>query len=76
MNKKTEEIVELHMSMSDRETYLEDNPQMKQVILNAPSVGDSMRLGVKRTDDNFNSLLKHIKKGNEKGITKSTIKTR
>lgn len=76
MNKETEEIEEIFMSFSQREEYLKNNPHMEQVILQAPAIGDSARLGIRRTDDNFNSLLKHIKKGNEKGFTKSTIKTR
>jgi hypothetical protein len=73
---KTDEIYDMLMKIADRETYLKTNPHIKQIITKAPSIGDAHRLGVVKTPDSFNSLLKHIKKGNSKGITKSTIKTR
>jgi len=73
---KTDEIYDMLMKIADRETYLKKNPHIKQIITKAPSIGDPHRLGVVKTPDSFNSLLKHIKKGNSKGITKSTIKTR
>jgi hypothetical protein len=73
---KTDEIYDMLMKIADRETYLKKNPHIKQIITKAPSIGDAHRLGVVKTPDSFNSLLKHIKKGNSKGITKSTIKTR
>jgi hypothetical protein len=73
---KTDEIYDMLMKIADRETYLKTNPHIKQIITKAPSSGDAHRLGVVKTPDSFNSLLKHIKKGNSKGITKSTIKTR
>lgn len=73
---KTDEIYDMLMKIADRETYLKKNPHIKQIITKAPSIGDPHRMGVVKTPDSFNSLLKHIKKGNSKGITKSTIKTR
>ena len=72
----TGEITEISMKISERDQYVIDNPHMKQLITGAPSIGDPHRMGVVRTPDSFNSLLKHIKKGNSKGITKSTIQTR
>ena len=73
---KTDEQYDMLMKIADREAYLKKNPHIKQIITKAPSIGDAHRLGVVKTPDSFNSLLKHIKKGNSKGITKSTIKTR
>ena len=73
---KTDEIYDMLMKIADRETYLKKNPHIKQIITKAPSIGDPHRMGVVKTPDSFNSLPKHIKKGNSKGITKSTIKTR
>lgn len=73
---KTDEQYDMLMKIADRETYLKKNPHIKQIITKAPSIGDPHRMGIVKTPDSFNSLLKHIKKGNSKGITDSTIKTR
>ena len=73
---KTDEKYDMLMKIADRETYLKKNPHIKQIITGAPSIGDPHRMGIVKTPDSFNSLLKHIKKGNSKGITDSTIKTR
>jgi predicted nucleic acid-binding Zn ribbon protein len=76
-NTDTGEQFDMMMKIADKETWLKKNPNMKQRITKAPSLSyDSVGLGVRKTDDNFNSLLKHIKKGNSKGYTESTIKTR
>jgi hypothetical protein len=64
------------MKMSELDEFKEKNPHLQQFLTKGPSFGDSMRMGIRKTDDNFNSLLKHIKKGNSKGFTESTIKTR
>lgn len=56
--------VETHiLSLSEREEYLKNNPNKKQ-LLSVPSLGDSVRLGVTRTPDSFQSLLKNISKNN------------
>ncbi len=73
---KTDEQYDMLMKIADREAYLKKNPHIKQIITKAPSIGDPHRMGIVKTPDSFNSLLKHIKKGNSKGITDSTIKTR
>ena len=75
-NKETGDESDHLLKISEYDQFKADNPHLERVINSAPALGDSMRLGVRRTDDNFNSLLKHIKKGNSKGITKSTINTR
>lgn len=75
-NTETGKVSDIRMKISERDQYVIDNPHMKQLITGAPSIGDAHRMGVVKTPDSFNSLLKHIKKGNSKGITDSTIKTR
>jgi hypothetical protein len=75
VNEKTGEAEDHFMKISELDAFRETNPHLKQKV-SAPSIGDSVRLGVHKTPDSFNSLLKHIKKGNDKGFTKSTIKTR
>ena len=68
---ETEEIVTHYLTIKEREEFLEANPQYKQVLA-APSYGDSVRLGVRRHDDNFNDVLKKVK-SHHRG---STIQTR
>lgn len=75
-NTNTGEEEDHMMKIAEYDQFKEDNPHLERIITTAPPLGDSMRLGVRKTDDNFNSLLKHIKKGNSKGFTKSTINTR
>lgn len=76
MNSETKEVIDLQLKLAERETYLKENPHMVQVITSAPTLGDSVRMGIRKTDDNFNSLLKHIKKGTSTRKNESTIKTR
>jgi len=70
-NKETQETETHILSLSQREKYLQDNPDMIQVP-SAPAIGDSVRLGIRRIDDNFNDVLKKAK-GAHRG---STIETR
>lgn len=70
-NETTGEVITDRMSLSEREAFLTNNPDYKQV-LSTPSIGDPMRLGVKKTPDSFQDLLRHAKKAH-KG---STIQTR
>ena len=57
---ETNEIVSHYLTLKEREEFLETNPQYKQVLA-APVYGDSVRLGVRRHDDNFNDVLKNVK---------------
>lgn len=75
-NEETNEVSEMMMKISELDDFKEANPHLKQMITGAPSIGDPYRMGVSKTPDSFNSLLKHIKKGNDRGRIKSTIKTR
>ena len=61
---ETGEQVDKIMKMDDREAYLSSNPNMKQVITKAPSLGDPHRMGIIKTPDSFNSLMKNIHKNN------------
>lgn len=61
-NKETGEVHDELMKMDDRESYLSNNPLMKQIITGAPSIGDPHRMGIIKTPDSFNSLLKNIHK--------------
>lgn len=49
------------MSNSERELYLKDNPNIIQTFKRFPGVVDSVRIGVRRPDDNFRDVLKKAK---------------
>lgn len=75
LNTTTGETFTEIMSISEREEYLKANPNIQQQIVSAPSLGDPIRLGLKKPDNGFRDRLKEIKKAHSKGLTKSTIQT-
>lgn len=60
-DKNTEEEFERVMSNSERELFLEENPHIIQTFKKFPGVVDSVRIGVRRPDDNFRDVLKKAK---------------
>lgn len=60
----TGEELELVMKFDERTEYLLANPNITQTITSAPALGDAARLGVTKTPDSFNSLMKHIHRNN------------
>ena len=64
-NTVTEEIYDKIMSWSSREEYLIENPNL-EVIMGAPAMGDSVRLGIKKPDQGFNEVLSKIHAANYK----------
>lgn len=61
-NKSTEEVTERFMSISAMEQFLVDNPDMEIYHASAPAIGDTVRMGMKKTPESFRSLLKNISK--------------
>jgi hypothetical protein len=59
---ETGENFEKIMKMDEREVYLSTNPHIRQTITKAPALGDPHRMGVIKTPDSFNSLMKNIHK--------------
>ena len=58
----------LDLTMSEREKYLEDNKDtVIQIITSAPSLGDPVKLGVKKPDQGFRDVLREIKKSHPRG---------
>ncbi len=51
------------MSISELDKFEKKNPHLEQVI-KAASIGDPMRLGVRKIDGGFRDVLKTIKKNN------------
>ena len=70
-NQETKESFSSFMPIKEMEQYLSDNPSVK-LQLSTPGIVDSVRVGVTKTPDSFNSLLKNIKKR----YHRSTIETR
>lgn len=60
-NKETEEITERFFKVSEMEQFLKDNPNQEITHQSPPAIGDPVRLGVRKADGEFRSLLKHIK---------------
>ena len=67
----TGDVTEHIMKISDLDQFKKDNPNLQQV-LGAPGLHSGQGLG-KKPDQSFRELLSHIKKGNSKGTSKSTI---
>lgn len=55
------EVFDLFMKIADREVYLQDNPQIQQVITSGTPMIDSARLGRAKPDQGFRDLLTSIK---------------
>jgi len=65
---KTDETFEKFLSLSDRETFLNENPHIKQIH----TTGLNAVRGVDvRPDNTWNDVLKSIKKANYKSTIES-----
>jgi len=73
INNDTGEEFEEFMSISALDVYLEENKNVTQLVNGAPLIHSGR--GLQKPDAGFRDLLKHVKKGNSKGITRSTINT-
>lgn len=59
-NNVTGVIEDLFMSMSARETYLAEHPELEVVILQPVGFGDPVRMGITRPDQGFKEVLQKI----------------
>ena len=73
LNNETGEEYEEFMSISALDTYLEENPNVTQLVNGAPMISSGRGMG--KPDAGFRDVLKQIKKNANKGITRSTINT-
>lgn len=64
-DKNTDEIFDKIMSWDARQKYLEENSNL-EVVMGAPAMGDSVRLGIRKNDDGFREVLSKISKANYK----------
>lgn len=59
-NNLTGEVKDVTMKIAARDQYLLDNPDCEFIITQAPSLGDSIRLGIKRPDGAWKEVLQKI----------------
>lgn len=71
LDSKTNEQYTVEMKIAERDDFLEKNPHIEQLIVSAPAMLDSHRLGVTKVPSDFNNLMKKIKKAN-RGSTINT----
>jgi hypothetical protein len=71
INNKTGKEFTDFMSLSELDTFLKENPDVTQGVGSPAIIAGTPG----KPDNGFRDLLKHIKKGNNKGITRSTINT-
>lgn len=71
-NKKTEEITEKFLKISELDQYRSDNPDL-ETIPQAPGLSDPVRLGRLKPSDGFRDVLGKIKSGSP-GSTINTFK--
>jgi len=55
------EIFDKFMKIAEREVYLQDNPQIQQVITGSAPLIDSARLGRAKPDQGFRDILTSMK---------------
>lgn len=65
-DKETGERFEKIMKISELDEFRNNNPHLKTLILGAPSIGDSYRLGRHKPDDGFRDVLKNVKHHHKK----------
>lgn len=64
-DKKTGETFDSILSLSEREKFLAENPHVEQLIVSAPGIVDSWRVGVTKPDNGWRDVLRSIKKANK-----------
>lgn len=74
-NKETEEVFDKLMTWTDRQQYLQDNPNLEGVMGN-PALGDPVRLGIRKTDDGFREVLSKIGQSNYKSNLSNKLSRR
>lgn len=71
-NKDTGEVFDKLMSWDSKVKFLEENPNMESLI-GAPAMGDSVRLGIRKTDDGFKEVLSKISAANYRSNLKDKL---
>jgi len=61
LDKKTNEVTEKRMSIKEMEEFLDSNTDFEIHHGQPPTIGDTVRLGLKKPDDGFRDILRNIK---------------
>lgn len=56
-HKESGEVVDKIMRMSEREKWLEDNPEYQQIHTSVPALGDGVRLGITKPPSDFQKYI-------------------
>lgn len=67
IDKNTGEVIERIMKIADKEEFLKANPQYESILLGAPSLGDPVRLGIRKPDQGFREVLQKAKAAHPRG---------
>ena len=59
-DKETGEVFEKFMSISAREAYLQENPNIETMLSGTPMIVDPVRIGVRKVDSGFKEVLQKI----------------
>lgn len=60
-DKSTGSVSEQYMHIADLDGYAAKHPELEQIFSKSPfSIGDSVRLGIRKPDASFRELLKNI----------------
>lgn len=70
-DQNTGDVFEKFMSISAREQYLKDNPQL-EVVVGTPLIVRGLD---QKPDSGFRDVLKEIRRKHDKRFTRSTINT-
>ena len=65
-NTETDEVFTDIMTIAKMDEFLKSNKHIKQV-LGTPSIGDSVRLGIRKIDRGFNDVLQKAKEAHPRG---------
>jgi hypothetical protein len=60
-NTETKEEFDATMKYSEFEEYLKNNSHIVQIFTRFPGTVDSVRIGIRKPDDNFRDVLKKAK---------------
>ena len=59
-NRTDGSIIEKQMKISEVDSFLKCNPDLEKIIATAPSVGDSVRLGIRKNDAGWKEVLHKV----------------
>ncbi len=59
-NINTQDQFDKVLKYEDKNNYLKENPELEQIFTKVPPIGDSVRLGLRSTDDGFKEVLSKI----------------